>query len=562
LGPEEDRTPVIEDPKKSQVHYPSDRRVRLRIRSALLLLFVGLGLLPLAVAWVQYLSAGLPATADLPPAAGEATVAHSFPAWLRLAHYVNFLFLVLLARSGLSILMDHPRLYWNDHCTPGTAWLQLTPLDVPTDRVWTAKDDARYLSPWVGLPGYRHTIGVARHWHLLGALFWFLNGAVFVALLLSTSEWKRLVPTSGAVVAQAWVVFVHYATFHLPPEPDPLVRYNALQQLGYFAVVFVMAPLSVLTGLAMSPAIDNRFRWYPKLFGGRQAARSIHFLLLTGYVGFLVMHVMMVFLTDPVRNMNDIVFGSNDGRPLGLIVGLAAVGLVVVICFLAHWLSWHRPRALQYAVRHVHEVMRWLVFRRWQPRARYPKEAISPFFWPNGKLPATQEWEALAAGKFAGYRLQVTGLVENPVELSLADLAALGRQEQITMHHCIQGWSGIAQWGGLPMARLIELVKPRPDAKVVVFHSFGEGLYGGEYYDTQPMEVALQADTLLAYEMNFGPLPPLYGAPLRLRVESQLGYKMVKWIKAIEFVASERAVGKGHGGRNEDDEYFDLVPEI
>jgi methionine sulfoxide reductase catalytic subunit len=226
------------DPKASPVHFPPDRRVRVRIQRPFLLLFVGIAILPVAVAWVQYLIAGLPATTSLPPTAAEATTSHAFPVWLRLAHYVNFLFLILLARSGLSILMDHPRLYWNDHCTPGTAWLEFTPLTVPTDRVWTAKDDARYISPWFALPGFRHTIGVARHWHLFGALFWFVNGAVFVTLLCCTDEWKRLVPTSWDVVAEAWTVFVHYTTFHMPPEPDPLVRYNALQQLSYFAVVF------------------------------------------------------------------------------------------------------------------------------------------------------------------------------------------------------------------------------------------------------------------------------------------------------------------------------------
>lgn len=87
-------------------------------------------------------------------------------------------------------------------------------------------------------------------------------------------------------------------------------------------------------------------------------------------------------------------------------------------------------------------------------------------------------------------------------------------------------------------------------------------LYGGEYYDTQQLENVLNCQCLLAYEMNYEPLAELYGAPLRLRVENQLGYKMVKWIKAIEFVASEKQVGKGHGGKNEDDEYFDVVPEI
>jgi hypothetical protein len=84
---------------------------------------------------------------------------YGFPAWLRITHYVSFLFLVLLVCSGLQILADHPRLYWNMHCTPSSEWLRLTPIEVPTDRVWTAKEDSRHLSPWIGLPGYRHTAG-------------------------------------------------------------------------------------------------------------------------------------------------------------------------------------------------------------------------------------------------------------------------------------------------------------------------------------------------------------------------------------------------------------------
>ena len=141
-------------------------------------------------------------------------------------------------------------------------------------------------------------------------------------------------------------------------------------------------------------------------------------------------------------------------------------------------------------------------------------------------------------------------------------MEALGKAEFTTMHHCIQGWSGIAKWGGLPMSKLIELARPRPEAKTVVFYSFGEALYGGVYYDTQSFENLLKPGSMLAYEMNGAPLPPVYGAPLRLRIENQLGYKMVKWIERIEFVQSEKGVGEGEGGKNEDDEYFDLLPNI
>ena len=85
---------------------------------------------------------------------------------------------MLLVRSGLSILMDHPRLYWNRHCTPNSEWMRLTPLEVPTDREWTAKEDARYISPWMALPGYRHTVGMARSWHFLAVYGFLLNGFI------------------------------------------------------------------------------------------------------------------------------------------------------------------------------------------------------------------------------------------------------------------------------------------------------------------------------------------------------------------------------------------------
>ena len=132
--------------------------------------------------------------------------------------------------------------------------------------------------------------------------------------------------------------------------------------------------------------------------------------------------------------------------------------------------------------------------------------------------------------------------MENPVELSLEEIRALGKKTQITLHHCIQGWSGIAEWGGLPMAELIKLVRPKPEARVAVFYSFGEGLEGGQYYDSHSLANLMHPQTLLAYEMNDEPLSELHGAPLRLRVENQLGFKMVKWIRAIEFVESHKVV--------------------
>ncbi len=550
-------------PKDDAVKFPQDRRQAIWVRPSLLISVCLLVLALVGIAWGQYLLLGLPyvhvyTLAEL----HHWSVRPGFPAWLRLAHFANFLLMMLIIRSGLSILWDHPRLYANVHCTPGTEWIRFTPTKVPTDRLYTANDDQRYLSPWLGLPGFRHTIGMARHWHFLSDFLWIVTGLAYIVMLFVSGHWARLVPVSGNIFPEAWATFVHYATFHLPPEPDGFYRYNALQQIAYFGVVFALAPLSLLTGIAMSPAFDNRFQWYPKLFGGRQGARSLHFLLLAGYVVFIVIHVGLVFATGHNQNMNHIVLGRDGDDPCGLILGLVGIAAVIGVCFAAHWLSWNRPRLVQQAAKKTVNAMLVGGLNSLEPRAEYSRSEISPRFWPNGALPTSEEWLTLAAEDFKDYRLRVSGLVENPVDLSLEEIKALGKQEQTTMHHCIQGWSGIAEWGGLSMTKLIELVRPSPDAKVGVFYSFGESHSGSQYYDTHTLENLKHPQSLLAYEMNYEPLNTVYGAPLRLRVENQLGYKMVKWISAIEFVASEKTVGLGFGGIKEDEEYFDLVADI
>ena len=514
---------------------------------------------PVLVAWGQEAVFGLPYIQPLLPySESAATGPQGFPVWVRYCHFFNFLFLTMLIRSGLSILMDHPRLYFNNHCTPGTEWIRLSPLSVPKDRIWTAKDDARYVSPLAALPGYRHTIGVARAWHFLNVYGFIITGLIFVSLLFSTTQWQRLVPTSGTVFVQAWSTFVHYANFHFPPEPNGYYGYNALQQLTYFAMVFLMGPLSIATGLAMSPALVNHF----SRFGGRQTARSIHFVAMLGYVVFIIVHVTLVTLTGFRRNMNHIVVGTDDRGPLGMILGFVGIGVVLVCWVVAHYVSWKRPRTLQHLQRMISLPLLLATFNRIAPGQRYRFDEVSPHFWPNGKMPERDDWKQLAADHFREYRLQVRGLVEHPVALSLQELQALGMEEFVTMHHCIQGWTGIAQWKGVPMKTLVDLVKPTPAAHTVVFHSFGDGLYGGGYYETQRLEDVLQPACLLALEMNQRALSDVYGAPLRLRIENQLGYKMVKWIERIEFIESEKQVGEGEGGKNEDDEYFDLLPNI
>ncbi len=148
------------------------------------------------------------------------------------------------------------------------------------------------------------------------------------------------------------------------------------------------------------------------------------------------------------------------------------------------------------------------------------------------------------------------GLVERPVDLDLAQLRALPHHEQITQHFCIQGWSGIAKWSGVSMQTIVDLVKPLPEAKWVVFYSLGDGPDGGVYYDVHPIEQMSYQLTMLAYDMNDQPLSYGHGAPLRLRNEVQLGFKLVKWIKGVEFVADFSQLGGGYGGYNQDHEFF------
>lgn len=542
------------------VHYPTDRQLAFRLKPGACLVAALAFLLTAGVAWAQYLLWGLPEdpSLHLPPA--ELVSVKGFPSWLILCHWVNFFFLVILIRSGLSILMDHPRLYWNNGCTPGSEWLRFTPLPVPANKRWTAKDDARYISPALALPGYRHTVGIARGWHFIHVPFFVLNGLVFTTLLFSSNQWQRIVPVSWHILPDAWNVFVHYVTLHMPEEPNGFYQYNALQQLSYFGAVFVLAPLAMLSGLCMSPAIENRFHWLPRLFGNRQGARSVHFLVMFAYIAFIVVHVAMVAATGLVRNMNHITMGTDHPSDrTGLYIGSAIISAVIAFCFYAHWVSWKRPRWVQKTDAVINGNLWQFTINRLKPRRYFTKEDISPFFWPNGKLPASEKWKNLAANQFKDYKLKVGGLVKNPVELSLEDIIKLGKEESITMHHCIQGWSGVAEWGGLPIKTLVNLVKPYPTVTTVVFYSFGEGLYGGAYYDTHTLDNCLKPAALLAWEMNYQPLPEEYGAPLRLRTENQLGYKMVKWIERIEFVETHQTVGKGYGGKNEDDEYFDLI---
>jgi methionine sulfoxide reductase catalytic subunit len=475
-----------------------------------------------------------------------------FPWWLELQHFLNMLFMLFIMRAGLQILADHPRLYWGRDCTPGTDWFRFQ-VPVPKDRVWTAKDDSVTLPTWLGIPGLRHTVGLARWWHFSVNMLWVMNGIAFYALLFSTDQWRRLVPLTWEVFPAALSTAIQYASLNFPAN-DSWTRYNGLQQLSYFITVFIAAPASVATGLMQSPAISNALGWFGRLFN-RQAMRSVHFISFAWFVGFILAHGAMVFVTGIRQNTNHMFSGVNDASWAGFPLFVLAMIILGVA-----WLV-----VSPYTIRHARLVQRagafmvgWIMglAERWDPRSQLTQKNISPYFWPNGTMPRSKEFDDLVVGDFAGYRLRIGGLVESPKDLSLADIKAMVKQSQITTHFCIQGWSGVAEWGGVPMRDILDLVKPTPEARYAVFYSFADGGDGGRYYDVHKIENMRHALTILAYEMNGAPVSVLHGAPLRLRCENELGFKMVKWIAAIEFVRDFTDLGAGQGGYNEDHEFY------
>jgi DMSO/TMAO reductase YedYZ molybdopterin-dependent catalytic subunit len=186
----------------------------------------------------------------------------------------------------------------------------------------------------------------------------------------------------------------------------------------------------------------------------------------------------------------------------------------------------------------------------------YTEADISAVFKPNGTLlPDTPLYRSLMANAFADYRLAIDGLVARPAQLSIADLKALGTRTQITRHDCVEGWSAIGKWTGTPLAAVLDHVAPQPAARFVVFHCFDNMEEDTPYYESVDIEEARHPQTLLAHGLNDAALPVANGAPLRLRVERQLGYKQAKYIRRIELVASFDAIGDGNGGYWEDNGY-------
>lgn len=186
----------------------------------------------------------------------------------------------------------------------------------------------------------------------------------------------------------------------------------------------------------------------------------------------------------------------------------------------------------------------------------FSKADIAPVFRANGTLaPAGDDYKSHAANNFRDWRIKVGGLVEHPFDLSLADLRAIPPRTQITRHDCVEGWSCIGEWTGAPLRLILAKAKPKENARFAVFHCADDMGSGQLYYESLDLVEALHPQTILAYNLNGQPLPIANGAPVRLRAERQLGYKMAKYVNGIELVESFANIRGGNGGFWEDQGY-------
>jgi DMSO/TMAO reductase YedYZ molybdopterin-dependent catalytic subunit len=177
-------------------------------------------------------------------------------------------------------------------------------------------------------------------------------------------------------------------------------------------------------------------------------------------------------------------------------------------------------------------------------------------FRVNGlDTPSDATYATLGRGGFREYRLIVDGLVERPQKLSLAELRAAGDRTQITRHDCVEGWSAIGKWRGAPLGTVLAMAQPKPHARYCVFHCFDVDQSGTHYYESLDLHEAAHPQTILALDLNDKPLDDDHGAPVRLKIPTQLGYKSAKWVQRIELVADFKPIAGGSGGYWEDQGY-------
>ena len=242
----------------------------------------------------------------------------------------------------------------------------------------------------------------------------------------------------------------------------------------------------------------------------------------------------------------------------GLMTRLIAGASVVVLssCEKLSETTWF-PKVLGLGEKATYKIQRLVVPRKAMAQ-EFTETDLSPQFRSNGtSMPNNPTYMAMADKGFTDYRLDVGGLVERPMTFSLADIRKFPSRTQITRHDCVEGWSAIGMWKGARLSSLLEAVHLKPDARYIVFYCADPMEEDGSspYYESIDLEDAFHPQTILAYELNGKPLLIKNGAPLRLRLERQLGYKMAKYVMRLEIVEDFSRIARGKGGYWEDQGY-------
>ena len=357
-------------------------------------------------------------------------------------------------------------------------------------------------------------------------------------------------------------------------------HYNVLQKISYAAVLFVILPVLVLAGIEMSPGLGSAAPWLRDAFGGAERALDpFHH----GGAARAVCHRprghgrrLRAHQQSPLDDHRPLPHQGGDApvshhTTLGRRAFLAgAAGLALGGCDRVADTAGGRKAFA--AANDASYLAQRAVMGAKSLAPEFTAADLSPDFRANGSIdPKDPTYRTLAKDKFASWSMPVEGLVEHPRGFTLADLKALPARTQITRHDCVEGWSCIGKWKGPTLASVLDLVVPKPEARYVVFHCYdqlgadqsegnadpadeGNTLSGPppKFYGSIDMDDATHPQTILAYEMNDETLSVAHGAPLRLRLERQLGYKMNKYIRSIELVESFAAIGGGKGGYWED----------
>ena len=548
---------------------------------------------------------------DVPPPELPALPAHTLiyrhARATRVFHWINFFTLVVMLMSGLQIFNARPDLYWGKTSHFNHPILALgaredrqghmvgtTTLDghiFNTTGVLGISSDTngvvqRGFPRWATLPGPLW-LAMGRRWHLFFAWIFALNGLAYAVVSLWTGHVRRDLMPRWHQLRHIGASLLDHARLRFP-EGEEARHYNVIQKLVYLFVIFGLGPLAILTGLTMSPTMDAGFPQLLWLFGGRQSARTLHFIVAFSFLGFFIVHIVMVVLSGLWNNLRSMITGryaikqdpaaatqhvlasdpsvgpevqpGRRGFVARITTNTGAVLLggagTLMLTNMDRLSDSRRARRILDVEGKLAERSQRLLVPRGALAPEYQKKDIAPVFRANGTTdPDSARYQELAQDGFQKWRLRIDGLVAQPLRVSLSALQSMPSRTQITRHDCVEGWSCIGEWTGVPLAHLLALARPTVRARYVMFFCADPMDADNYYYESLDLQAATHPQTILAYRLNGQALPIANGAPLRLRVERQLGYKMAKYLTHIQLVDDYRRFGGGHGGYWEDQGY-------